>query len=182
MGIKKEASPEVYLAGLRTYESASLDMAPREGTETSYIEKLWLFLEKLVGMGNSVNNKIARIDIFYNGRVKECECGAVLPTQGATAETEEKLREPCNCRGAQGIVVFQVPKAAVVLREIIKTHKNLHRDGQTEQVGYAADKSIELCETCCFNNRKLKSTTAKPVENPGEDDGRETSFGTENPD
>ena len=135
----------MYLAGLRTFESESLDRAPREGTESSYIEKLWSFLERLVGMGNSVNNKISRIDIFYNGRNTECECGAILPTVGANADTEEKLREPCTCRGAQGIVEFQAAKAAVILRDIIKTHKNLHRDGQKEQVGYAADKNIELC-------------------------------------
>ena len=167
--VKKELSPEVYLAGLRTYKSESLDRAPREGTESSYIEKLWSFLERLVGMGNSVNNKISRIDIFYNGRNTECECGAILPTVGANADTEEKLREPCTCRGAQGIVEFQVAKAAVILRGIIKTHKNLHRDGQKEQVGYAADKSIELCETCCFNNKKIKCTTVRPVEHPEEE-------------
>jgi hypothetical protein len=147
-----------------------LDRAPREGMESSYIEKLWAFLEKLVGMGNSRNNKISSIDIFYNGRETECNCGAIILAEDASADTEEKLNEPCNCRGAQGIVVFQEAKAAVTLRGIIKNHKNLHMDGQTEQRGYAAKRSIKLCETCCFNNRKIKCTTVKPVANPNQDD------------
>ena len=172
--VKKEASPEVYLAGLRTYKSESLDRAPREGMETSYIEKLWVFLERLAGMGNSINNKISRIDIFYNGRETECNCGAIIPPEEAAADTEEKLNEPCNCRGAQGIVVFQEAKAAVILRGIIKNHKNLHMDGQTEQRGYAAKRSIKLCETCCFNNRKIKCTTVKPVASPNQDNDVET--------
>ena len=174
MVIKKEASPEVYLAGLRTYKSESLDRAPREGTESSYIEKLWVFLERLAGMGNSLNNKISKIDIFYNGRETECNCGAIILVDGASEDTEEKLNEPCSCRGAQGIVVFQEARAAVILRGIIKNHKNLHADGQTEQRGYAATRSIKLCETCCFNNRKIKCSTVRPVENPNQDVGDET--------
>ena len=85
--VKKEASPEVYLAGLRTYKSESLDRAPREGMESSYIEKLWAFLENLAGMRNSINNKISRIDIFYNGRETECNCGAIILADGAAADT-----------------------------------------------------------------------------------------------
>ena len=164
MGIKKEATPEVFVAGLRTYKSETLDRAPREGTEPNYIERLWRFLEKLVARGSTtVNNKIAKIDIIYNGRESGCNCGAIIYKEGATHDTEERLAEPCTCRGAQGIVVFEVPKAAVVLRNIIKTHRELHKDGQRSDKGVAKDGSIHFCETCCFDNRKIKSTTVKPV-------------------
>ena len=69
MPVKREASPEVYVAGLRTYKSDSLDRTPREDEAETYITGLWLFVEKLVGLDTAVNNKIKRIDIFYNGRI-----------------------------------------------------------------------------------------------------------------
>ena len=68
MPVKREASPEVYVAGLRTYKSESLDRTPREDTADTYIKGLWLFVEKLVGIEPTINNKVRRIDIIYNGR------------------------------------------------------------------------------------------------------------------
>ena len=154
--VKQEANPEVYVAGLRTYESDSLDRAPRTGEESTYIQRLWQFIEKLVGSLTPVNHKIVKIDIIYNGRDLECSCGAILPPEGAEMDVKEKLREPCSCRGAQGIIVFEEPKAAKVFRGIIKTHKELHRDGQKSEEGVATDRSIQFCEVCCIDNKKIK--------------------------
>ena len=96
--------------------------------------------------------QIVKIDIIYNGRELECSCGAILPPEGAEMDVKEKLREPCSCRGAQGIIVFEEPKAAKVFRGIIKTHKELHRDGQKSEEGVATDRSIQFCEVCCIGN------------------------------
>ena len=174
MPVKREASPEVYVAGLRTYKSESLDRTPREDTADTYIKGLWLFVEKLVGIEPTINNKVRRIDIIYNGRDSECGCGAIIPAEEASADTTEKLREPCRCRGAQGIILFETTKAATVFRNVIKTHKGLHQDGQLDEQGLGADRSIILCEICCFRNRKIKCTTVKPVATDNDDSGDET--------
>jgi hypothetical protein len=172
--VKEEASPEVYVAGLRTYESDSLDKAPRQGEEPTYIRKLWVFLEKLVGSDSSLNNKIIKIDIFYNGRGSECDCGAIISKEGASVDTEERLREPCSCRGAQGIVVFEEPKAAKVLRNVIKEHKKLHWDGHLTEHKVRADQSIHFCEVCCLDNKKIKCTTVRPVASDEPSSGEDT--------
>ena len=158
--VKEEQTAEVYLGSLRLFESAKLENPPKEG-DNDEISKLWRFIMKFVGASH--NNKIKSIEVFYNGLEAGCNCGAIVVPADPTNRKPDRLGEPCSCRGARAIVVFEDPQAANVLKNLINVHRTLHTQGVKHEEKVNEDGSVNFCEICCYNSKRLRSVTARPV-------------------
>ena len=157
--VKEEQIAEVYLGSLRLFKTVRLDSPPKK-EDNDEISTLWRVIEKFVGA--TANHKVKSIDVYYSGSEEGCECGAIVVPADLVKGEPEKLGEPCSCRGAKAIVVFEDPQAASVFKDLINVHRKLHPQGVKEDK-VNADGSVNFCPMCCYNSKRLRSVTTKPV-------------------
>ena len=169
MSVNEEESPEVFIGGVRLFESGRLDHKPADSELTTDIGRLWTLIGKL-------EDKIKQIEIFHNDpfAATKCGCRAILVT--GKDDVPEKLKQPCVCRGSEGIITFQSLSAARSFRKKLYEHKELHPQGLTD-LKNNQDGSVELCNICCFNNKQLRSirNRPRPEEKISDDKGEESS-------
>ena len=150
--MKEEGSLEVYVGGIRTWKDHLLEREPSGKELESEHGKLWNFFQQLVG--HEPHDKILQIEVCLEPNSKtKCDCDAEHPTE------QDKLQQPCTCKGASGIITFRKDSTSKCLKEQLKKHKNLHPQGD---VSKNADGTLNMCELCCYNNKIVRHIRDRP--------------------
>ena len=168
MSWKNETSPEVYLGKVRLFNSGKLDRKPADSELTTDLGELWAFIERFIQSGEKgMDAEIKEIEIHHRNKT-ECNCGAILEKR--KDDVPEKLKEPCCCKGSDGIITFKTPRAAEIFRKKIRSHKKMHTQGLKDLNKKNQDGSVSFCDICCFKNKQIRSIRERPGPEEGASD------------